>query len=104
MLGRLIIDDVRPRTPGGYPAKALVGDRITVSADVFREGHDLLAARVRWRAVGGGWGAARRRRLVGRADGPRRQRPVDRRDGRGGGRPPRGAGRGVDRPVRDVAP
>src|SRR3954447_6994348 len=58
MLGRLIIDDVRPRTPGGYPAKALVGDRITVSADVYREGHDLLAARVRGRPVGGSWSAA----------------------------------------------
>src|SRR3954464_6605153 len=58
MLGRLIIDDVRPRTPGGYPAKALVGDRITVSADVYRGGHDLLAARVRWRPGGGSWSVA----------------------------------------------
>src|SRR3954470_1697184 len=58
MLGRLIIEDVRPRTPGGYPAKALVGDRVAVSADVFREGHDLLAARVRWRAAGGSWAVA----------------------------------------------
>src|SRR3954454_20314950 len=58
MLGRLIIEDVRPRTPGGYPAKALVGDRVAVSADVFREGHDLLAARVRWRPAGGSWDVA----------------------------------------------
>ncbi|MEY2464271.1 MAG: hypothetical protein QOH64_2409 [Acidimicrobiaceae bacterium] len=55
MLGRLIIDDVRPRTPGGYPAKALVGGVVTVKADIFREGHDLLAARARWRPTGGTW-------------------------------------------------
>ncbi|MGQ0617147.1 MAG: maltotransferase domain-containing protein [Acidimicrobiia bacterium] len=52
MLGRLIIDDVRPRTPAGYPAKAGVGEVVTVSATVFREGHDLLAARLRWRRGG----------------------------------------------------
>jgi starch synthase (maltosyl-transferring) len=58
VLGRLIIDDVRPRTPGGHPAKALVGDRVVVSADIYREGHDLLAARVRWRPAGGSWAVA----------------------------------------------
>src|SRR5690348_15660319 len=47
-----MIDDVRPRTPTGMPAKAVVGEHIAVSADIFRDGHDLLAARVRWRAVG----------------------------------------------------
>src|SRR4051812_886174 len=58
MLGRLIIEDVRPRTPGGYPAKALVGDRVAVSADIYREGHDALAARVRWRPANGAWAVA----------------------------------------------
>src|SRR5262245_8707599 len=52
MLGKLIIDAVRPRTPNGYPAKAAVGERVTVLAEVFKEGHDVLAARVRWRATG----------------------------------------------------
>src|SRR4051794_10406139 len=47
-----MIDDVRPRTPSGAPAKAVVGERVPVSADIFRDGHDLLAARVRWRAAG----------------------------------------------------
>src|SRR5919202_328623 len=50
MQGRIVIDDVRPRTPAGeYPAKAVVGEAVRISADVFRDGHDQLAARVRWR-------------------------------------------------------
>ena len=53
MLGRITIDAIRPVTPTGeFPAKAVVGERIPVSADIFRDGHDLLAARVRWRRVG----------------------------------------------------
>lgn len=53
MKGRIVIDDVHPRTPtGDYPAKASVGERIPVSADIFKDGHDFLAARVRWRQAG----------------------------------------------------
>src|SRR5437764_3290576 len=49
VLGRLVIDNVRPRTPTGeWPAKAVVGESITVSADIFKDGHDILAAQVRW--------------------------------------------------------
>ncbi len=56
MLGRIVITAVRPSTPNGYPAKAAVGERVPVTADVFRDGHDLVAARVRWRPVGErGW-------------------------------------------------
>ena len=51
-LGRIVVDDVRPRTPGGWPAKATCGEVVPVSADVFADGHDLLAARVRFRPVG----------------------------------------------------
>jgi len=47
--GRIVIDDVRPRTPtAGLAAKAVVGEAVTVAADVYRDGHDVLAARVRW--------------------------------------------------------
>ena len=49
MVGRIVIDDVRPRTPNGYPAKAVVGESVRVSADVFKDGHDTLAGQVRWR-------------------------------------------------------
>ncbi len=58
MIGRIVIDDVRPRTPTGrYPAKAVVGETVRVSADVFKDGHDVLGARARWRAVEAGGGA-----------------------------------------------
>ena len=58
MIGRIVIDDVRPRTPQlDHPAKAVVGEVVEVSADVFRDGHDVLAARIRWRSRdnGGKW-------------------------------------------------
>jgi len=44
-LARLVVQDVRPSTPHGYPAKALVGETIPVTASIFRDGHDILAAR-----------------------------------------------------------
>ncbi|HTV11790.1 MAG TPA: maltotransferase domain-containing protein [Acidimicrobiales bacterium] len=44
-LARLVVQDVRPATPHGFPAKAIVGERVPVSANIFREGHDVLAAR-----------------------------------------------------------
>ena len=52
MIGRIVIDDPRPRTPGGHPAKAVIGESVRVSADIFRDGHDILAARVQWRPAG----------------------------------------------------
>ena len=48
-MGRVQIADVRPRTPTGHPAKGSVGEHVPVSADVFRDGHDIVAARVRYR-------------------------------------------------------
>ena len=54
MIGRIVIDAVQPRTPRGYPAKAVVGEAVHVSADIFKDGHDVLAARVRWRPCGNG--------------------------------------------------
>jgi len=66
VLGRITIDAVRPSTPSlDCPAKAVVGERIPVSADIFKDGHDLLAARVRWRRVGrSGWLEAPLRSLI----------------------------------------
>lgn len=53
VLGRIVIDQVRPCTRSGlYPAKAALGVPVTVSADIFRDGHDILSAQVRWRPVG----------------------------------------------------
>jgi starch synthase (maltosyl-transferring) len=43
--GRIVIEDLRPRTPTGrYPAKAVVGEQVPVSAAIFKDGHDILAA------------------------------------------------------------
>jgi starch synthase (maltosyl-transferring) len=48
-----MIDDVRPATPSGrFPPKAAKGEAIEVSADIYKDGHDLLAARVRTRGPG----------------------------------------------------
>jgi starch synthase (maltosyl-transferring) len=53
---RIVIEGIRPSTPNGYPAKAVVGRAVPVTADVFRDGHDILAARVRWRSGNGAKG------------------------------------------------
>ena len=51
MAGRLGLSDLSPSVAcGRYPAKAVVGEVINVSATVFREGHDAVAANVLWRA------------------------------------------------------
>ncbi|MEQ1786281.1 MAG: alpha-1,4-glucan--maltose-1-phosphate maltosyltransferase [Acidimicrobiales bacterium] len=52
MLTPILIDDVHPRTPSGFPAKAVTGQALTVSAVLVADGHDRLAGRVRWHAVG----------------------------------------------------
>jgi starch synthase (maltosyl-transferring) len=65
VLAPIMIDDVRPRTPTGFPAKGVVGEVLPVSADIFADGHDKLGARVRWRAVGDGeWAVAPLRHVV----------------------------------------
>jgi starch synthase (maltosyl-transferring) len=47
---RILIQYPAPSVDGGrYPAKRCVGDAVTVSADVFRDGHDKLRAVVRYR-------------------------------------------------------
>jgi hypothetical protein len=46
MLTPIVIDDVRPRTPGGFPAKGVVGQRLPVSAVLIADGHDQLGARI----------------------------------------------------------
>jgi starch synthase (maltosyl-transferring) len=42
---RILIENVYPEIDGGrYPAKRIVGDTVEVWADLFRDGHDKLAA------------------------------------------------------------
>jgi starch synthase (maltosyl-transferring) len=50
---RVRINYPAPTVDGGrYPAKRCVGDTVTVSADVFRDGHEILRAVVRYKAPG----------------------------------------------------
>jgi starch synthase (maltosyl-transferring) len=45
MVGRIPVLDVMPQVAcGRHPAKAAVGEELTISATVIREGHDALAA------------------------------------------------------------
>ncbi len=51
----IIIEDLQPEVDGGrHAAKRVVGDDLEVSATIFKDGHDLLAARLRYRGPDGG--------------------------------------------------
>ncbi|HVF54186.1 MAG TPA: alpha-1,4-glucan--maltose-1-phosphate maltosyltransferase [Actinomycetota bacterium] len=58
--GPIRIEEVSPQVDcAAYPAKTVVGDDVAVSAAIFRDGHDLLRAVVRYRAEDGGrWAEA----------------------------------------------
>ena len=59
---------------GRYPAKRCVGDAVTVSADIFRDGHDKLRAVVRYRSLGHRrWREAEMRPIDAHVDGVRWQ-------------------------------
>lgn len=48
----IIIERVQPEVDGGrWPAKREVGDRLEVSADIVKEGHDVLSCVLRYRTV-----------------------------------------------------
>ncbi|WP_035857214.1 alpha-1,4-glucan--maltose-1-phosphate maltosyltransferase [Cryptosporangium arvum] len=54
MTGRFAIEDITPVVAAGlYPARAVVGELMPVSATVFREGHDAVGANVVWTAPDG---------------------------------------------------
>ena len=45
---RVVIEHIRPQVDGGrFPAKRSVGEPVVVRADIFADGHDVLAAVVR---------------------------------------------------------
>jgi starch synthase (maltosyl-transferring) len=49
---RIVIGEVRPHLAGGrHAVKRIVGERLRVTADLLREGHDTLGAEVRFRAT-----------------------------------------------------
>ncbi len=48
---RIAIEAIQPQVPGGaFAVKRLVGESVTVSADIIADGHDVLAAALLWAA------------------------------------------------------
>jgi len=61
LLRRVVVEDVTPDVDEGrFPAKRTVGEDVVVEADVFADGHDVVAAVTLWRRVGAqAWHEAR---------------------------------------------
>lgn len=48
-----VIENVRPLIDGGrYPIKRVVAEDLALEADVFKDGHDVVAAALKWRILG----------------------------------------------------
>ena len=48
---RIYIEDIYPSVDAGrFPVKRIAGESIEVWADIFRDGHAVLAAELLWRA------------------------------------------------------
>ena len=48
---RIAIEAILPQVPdGAFAVKRLVGEHVTVSADIIADGHEVFAAELRWRA------------------------------------------------------
>ena len=54
---RLVIECVTPELDAGrYPVKRIVGDLVEIGADIYKDGHELLAGHVRYRVPNdNGW-------------------------------------------------
>ena len=49
----VVIENLSPLIDGGrYPVKRAIGEDLVVEADVFKDGHDVVAASLRWRQLG----------------------------------------------------
>jgi starch synthase (maltosyl-transferring) len=70
---RIRILDTTPQVDGGrFAVKRTVGERLDVSAEVFRDGHDAIRAVLRFRAPGSkDWGEAPMRWIDREVDGDR---------------------------------
>ena len=48
-----VIENLHPLVEGGrYPVKRVVGEDLVVEADIFKDGHDVVAAILKWRILG----------------------------------------------------
>ncbi|PPK65422.1 alpha-1,4-glucan--maltose-1-phosphate maltosyltransferase [Actinokineospora auranticolor] len=55
MVGRVVVEGVRPVVAGGaFPGRAVVGEHVPISATVWQEGHEAVAATVVWQGPYGG--------------------------------------------------
>src|SRR2546429_4083508 len=53
---RVIVEGVYPEIDAGrFPAKRTAGEVVNVEADVLADGHEVLAAALRYRPAGGEW-------------------------------------------------
>jgi starch synthase (maltosyl-transferring) len=69
---RILILDVRPCVDGGrFPIKRTIGDRVEVSAEAFRDGHDAIRVVLRYLPPEGGWREAPMRWIDREVDGDR---------------------------------
>jgi starch synthase (maltosyl-transferring) len=49
----VVIENLHPIIDGGrYPIKRIVGEDLVVEADIFKDGHDVVAAVLKWRVLG----------------------------------------------------
>jgi starch synthase (maltosyl-transferring) len=49
----VVIENLSPLIDGGrYPVKRVIGEDLVVEADVFKDGHDIVAASLKWRVLG----------------------------------------------------
>jgi len=49
----VVIENLQPLIDGGrYPIKRIVGEDLVVEADIFKDGHDVVAAILKWRVFG----------------------------------------------------
>jgi starch synthase (maltosyl-transferring) len=49
----VVIENVQPLIDcGRYPVKRIVGEDLVVEADIFKDGHDVVAAVLKWRVIG----------------------------------------------------
>jgi starch synthase (maltosyl-transferring) len=49
----VVIENLQPLIDGGrYPIKRILGEDLVVEADIFKDGHDVVAAILKWRVLG----------------------------------------------------
>jgi starch synthase (maltosyl-transferring) len=69
---RIRIEDPAPSIDcGRHPAKACVGDTVQAYATIFKDGHDVVRAVVRYRALGADWQEAEMERIDAHVAGDR---------------------------------